>query len=239
MKTAIKCLLVALLVSACASRPRPHHVDRWSLQIRIGMTQEEVISAFNKEKPQVRRFSRADMVEVFRLTESAPVDLPLRVQDGLEMWIFDHKITSVTSRAIYVFLDPSKKVIGWAKQHTPFSEERYLHEPSAVFLKQSSPHRSIYKDEVKKIIGEPTERTVFPSRVDMSLLADTYWSGNVFPSAAGLEMWVHRKDLPGGQQRNVYTIWEHSALVYWDTTMPAKRRSNIRSANRQTELVGL
>jgi hypothetical protein len=201
--------LAASFLIGCAE-PKPTGSDLWPARLRIGMSKDEVVAALGLPSDRNKLFFSDDYY-YFRRGEVVPYDLLRTISDGTEKWLYPYWINSNTQNFLSVFFSGESKVIGWVKDHSGFTREKYKHEKLTSQLK-----RDLTETEIRRLLGPPEGFAKRPDKLQeeaRELYADHYWST---PLSQGRgDMWVYSYELPSGNRRKVHLLWWPNKLRGW------------------------
>lgn len=193
----------------CASA-KPGRGDTMVAQLRLGMTKEDVTRVLGTDRA-ISKFSVPNDLYTF-LGDVVPYDLPRHIPEGAETWTYGYWVNSNTQNTIDVFFSKENRVIGWTKQHSKFSREKYQHERLTSQLSHG-----MSQEKVRKLLGSPNRIIAMPSQESREIYSDHYWHGN--PVLKGIDnwpMWVYSYSLSEGRIRNVYLAFNNrNKLDLW------------------------
>lgn len=170
-------------------------------QLRIGMTKEHVTKALGIDR-RVNKFRIPNDLYTF-LGEVVPYDLPSHIPDETEMWTYGYWVNSNTKNTVDVFFGKDGRVIGWAKQHSKQSWDKYQHERLTSQLK-----KGMSEEKVKILLGSPHTIISLPNQESREIYSDHFWIKDpVTPGLKDWPMWVYTYPLAGGKVRRVHLFF--------------------------------
>jgi hypothetical protein len=196
-----------MAVSGCLTA-RPNQGDERVAKLRLGMTKEEVQAELGPS-PLMGAFDLPRDYQLF-LGDVAPYDLLRFVPEGAETWTYAHWASSNTRQGITLFFSPENRLIGWTKDHSDFSRNKYEHEKLTSQLRYEMSER-----QVLERLGPPSYMTKKPEQRSRELYADHYWFNNPGRSGFRSEMWTYVYPVPNGGERKVYLLWGRTQLLGW------------------------
>ena len=251
-------VVLVFFVAGCAvihGSDYKHSADTWASHLRIGMTKPQVEETVGRKPNEVRTFRENDY-EYFRipiyghpqpgcvqnsssrdslfdwLTDVAPHDLPRRVREGTEVWLYHYWLPPDVTVSLNVYFSESGTVLGWSKPRSAWNEQKYRHERLTAWL-----HRGwgglfeINQENVRRRLGPPEKIVEIPVRRPcLALIAgdrapdasakylweiyeDHYWSSNQIARHTTYPLWVYTYRLTDGSQRHVYIFFDNYKKV--------------------------
>ena len=200
------------ILTGCAGflGPKANSGDDMVQQLAIGMTREEVATKLGVPLGKIEFQSILDLA-LFG-TESNPSDLLYKLSPGLEIWIYTFWVRANDQRAVKVVFSRNGHVMGWLKDHSELSREKYRHEKITVRLTPGMGQQA-----VRTMFGDPQEIIYRKLTKDdvITTYADHFWTDDPWGWNAKWEIWIYRYPLGDNIERKVYIAWNRVGVDGW------------------------
>jgi hypothetical protein len=186
--------------------------DAWVQKLRIGMPMAEVRETLGTPKWSLELSKH---LYSFYLTDRAPYDLLTHVKADSACWLYSYPVSSNVDHDLCVFHDEKDRVLGWVKDHSELSRDKFMHEKLTSRLKADTLGAGMSHAEVYALIGKPDAVMPMPHQRTPDFYEDRYWLEQPITVYDNMELYSYV--LPTGQKRRVFLVYTNGGdeLHFW------------------------